>query len=92
MEIQNKVAVVSGGAHGIGQCICEEFEKIGVQVCIIDLKENSYFQGDLADKNTLERFAQKVIKTMGMLIILSIMPHRKAAALPQQAMKILSTL
>lgn len=65
MEIQNKVAVVSGGAHGIGQCICEEFEKIGVQVCIIDLKENSYFQGDLADKNTLERFAQKVIKDYG---------------------------
>ena len=65
MEFQNKVVVVTGGAQGIGQCICEEFEKAGAYVCIIDLQENAYFQGNLADKNTLERFSEKVITDYG---------------------------
>ncbi len=62
---QNKVIVVTGGAQGIGQCICQEFQKAGARVCIIDLQENPYFQGDLADKDTLERFARKVIGDYG---------------------------
>ena len=47
---KDKVAVVTGGAHGIGRCICQEFEKEGARVCVIDLLENPFFQGDLADK------------------------------------------
>lgn len=64
-NFENKVVVVTGGAHGIGKCICEEFEKAGAKICIIDLLENSYFKGDLADKETLERFAAKVISDYG---------------------------
>lgn len=65
MDFKDKVVVVTGGAHGIGKCICEEFEKAGAHVCVIDLLENPYFQGNLADKETLERFAQKVIGDYG---------------------------
>lgn len=62
---QNKVAVVTGGAGGIGRCICEEFEKNGAHVCVIDLKENAYFQGNLGDEQTLRNFADQVIAEYG---------------------------
>lgn len=64
-EFENKVVVVTGGAQGIGKCIREEFEKAGAKVCIIDLQENDYFQGNLADKKVLEAFAEKVIADYG---------------------------
>ena len=64
-NFQNKIAVVTGGARGIGRCIREAFEAAGATVCVIDLLDNDYFVGDLADKETLERFAAKVISDYG---------------------------
>ena len=64
-DFRDKVVVVTGGARGIGKCICDTFREAGAVVCVIDLLENDYFVGDLADKATLEEFAKKVISDYG---------------------------
>lgn len=60
-----KVAVITGGAQGIGQCIAQEFKKQGAYVCIIDKQPGDHFVGDLSKKEVLEAFTAHVVSTYG---------------------------
>ena len=65
MEYKDKVAVVTGGAHGIGQCIAEEFRRRGASVTVIDLREGDHFVGDISQKEVLEDFAGRIASQYG---------------------------
>lgn len=64
-EFNNKVAVITGGARGIGAKVAELFRKSGAAVEIIDITPGNWFVGDIADKDTIERFAAEVAKCHG---------------------------
>lgn len=62
MKFKNKVVVVTGGAHGIGQAIVEDFRKEGAVVEVIDKTPDTYFVGDIGNKETLEAFSSYVLE------------------------------
>ncbi len=78
MELCNKIAVVTGGANGIGRCIVEAFLDQGDYVAFADIDRESgewleqkvpsrlmFYHGDLAEENALTGFARAVIARFG---------------------------
>ena len=63
--MQGKVAVITGGAHGIGRAIADAFLREGATVHIIDIQPGNWFVGDVSKKEDLERFAASVIEKSG---------------------------
>ena len=79
-----KVAVITGGAQGIGRRTAELLADCGFQIAIIDLKEPTetvaaieayggeilWFAGDITREETVAEFAQKVFDRYGRVDVL----------------------
>ncbi len=63
--MQGKVAVITGGAHGIGRAIADAFRREGAAVHIIDIQPGDWFVGDVSKKEDLERFVASVLEKSG---------------------------
>ncbi len=77
MRLKDKVAVVTGGAKGLGQAICETFAKEGAIVIAADMTELSY-QADnvhgyvlnVTDVAAVQDFFTEVVERFGKVDIL----------------------
>lgn len=81
MSFQGKVAVVTGGALGIGQTLVKQFAKAGAKVAFIDHQaeagrktaqeineaggEALFYEGDIGHRFVLEVFANEVVSRFG---------------------------
>ena len=77
-KFKNKVAVVTGGALGIGRCLAQEFAKKGARIAFIDKNKDAgeenlkiikemgadaiFFCGDISEEVVLKEFTQKVVE------------------------------
>ena len=62
MQFKDKIAIVTGGANGIGKCITDEFRKEGAIVYVIDKQEGEHFVGDISKKEVLELFVATILE------------------------------
>ena len=77
MRLQDKVAVVTGGAKGIGGCISQLFSKEGAKVVAVDMNELSYedpnveyYKLDVCDSAACEEFFNYMAGKYGKIDIL----------------------
>ena len=77
MRLNGQVAVVTGGARGLGACMCQLFAKEGASVIAVDMGEMTYeakgveyYQLNITDSDGCRKFYESVMEKYGRIDIL----------------------
>jgi 3-hydroxyacyl-CoA dehydrogenase / 3-hydroxy-2-methylbutyryl-CoA dehydrogenase len=83
MDLNNSVAIISGGASGLGEACARDLVKAGAKVCILDFAEENgeriasdlgneviFFKADVTDEKTVQASIDKTIKIFGGIHVL----------------------
>jgi 2-hydroxycyclohexanecarboxyl-CoA dehydrogenase len=81
LTLEGRVAVVTGGAGGIGTAISRELAELGAKVVVVDLDEvganrvadelgGSAFHCDLADSDSIDRVGAAILDQLGAVDVL----------------------
>ncbi|MBO7405880.1 MAG: SDR family oxidoreductase, partial [Clostridia bacterium] len=65
IEFEGKVAVVTGGCHGIGLAVVRAFTREGARTAVIDTNPAANFVGDVGRREDLEGFATMIRERYG---------------------------
>ena len=68
-RFENKVVVITGGAHGIGKAAAQCFLEEGARVAVIDAADGDHYVGDIGKKEVPEDIT-------GLRVLLPILGHR----------------
>jgi 3-oxoacyl-[acyl-carrier protein] reductase len=76
-RLEGKVAIVTGGAQGIGMTICQTFAREGAQVLAVDMSDLKYtyegvtgYKVNVTDRTEIEQFIKEAVNQYGHIDIL----------------------
>lgn len=76
-RLEGKVAIVTGGAQGIGQCICETFARERAMVVAVDMSDLTYtcenvtgYKLNVTKRTDIEQFITETVNKYGHIDIL----------------------
>ena len=70
MELRGKVAVVTGGAKGIGAATVAALEKAGARVAVLDVEKSAFVPCDVTDESNVKKAFNRIAQELGGVDIL----------------------